>query len=540
MRCRTRMATLLTGVLLIALAAAPTTVAQGTGSVTYLTAEGFYLDVGTAAGLSVGDTVTVVREGQTVAKGQVLFVAETSASCALLEGEVREGDRARFLVPEGTALPERIEADPPQADEAQVPAVTRRTLDRSAPARPINELDGRIALQLRSQVDDESGHDVMEPGISARLRLRNLFGSAHTLSVRARSRRTVRDREVGSDLRDAWNNRVYEVALEYDDSDSPLGYRVGRITANRVRGIGSFDGACADYRVKEDWSVGTFAGLSPDPTTSRVNPDDVKAGAFVNHQRGDWAGQRVDATLALAGSYHQGEIDEEFLYQQVRYSWGRSLSLYESAELALNRGWRGDEGASTLELDNILLSARWQPIDMLSLDGGYDNRRILRTWETRDTPDSLFDGSVREGWRLGAAARLTRDLRLSVQGNLRSVEGEADNTLTGHARISHRDMWSSGVAVDVRVAYYDSPYSTGVQPSLALARYVARRVRVSVEGGLRRYDYTGSDDSRTDAWIRPALSSSIGQRLYGQAYVEFTRGDMENTTRGFVELGYRF
>jgi hypothetical protein len=512
---------------------------QGTATISYVTEDGFYIDAGLSSGIATGDTIRVFRFGQELGAGVALFVAESSTSCELISGNlatIQVGDTVQFNIPDAVLDP--VDVSPVYTPTPAVPTTPARS--SRGTTIPRNDLDGRIGVQLRMQTDSESGHDVMEPGVSARLRIRNLFDTAVTFQLRARSRRTIRDREVGADLHDEWNNRVYEAALVFDDDASPLGYRAGRIYASHISGIGGFDGAYADYEIVDNWTVGAFGGLKPDPSTSRVNPDDVKTGLFINHEQGDWNSRRLSATLAFAGSYYKGEIDEEFVYQQLRYSFGRKLSLYESAEVAINRGWRKDASGSSAELDNILLNARYSPFDELNIDVGFDNRRILRTWDTRDSPDSLFNDKARQGWRLGASARLTRDIRLSAQTNLRTQEGGGDETITGHARLNHRNLFDSGVSGDIRVAYYNSPYSTGYQPSLGFAFHPWRNTRFSLEGGTRSYEYDRDTQALTDIWLQPSVSVNVGRHWYGQTYYEMTRGDVQNTDRIYLQLGLRF
>jgi hypothetical protein len=513
---------------------------QGRAAVSYVTADGIYINAGTNAGIAVDDTIRIIRDDEELATAIALFVAESSTSCEIVSGDLSDilvGDNVWFNQPERVLDP---------LNESPVygvtPAPTTPPPSSRKNSRPVvaNQIDGRIGIQLRMQTDSESGHDVMEPGVSARLRIRNLFASSVAFQFRARSRRTIRDRDVGADLHDEWNSRVYEAALVFDHEDSRLGYRAGRIYASHISGIGGFDGAYAEYEFKDAWTIGAFGGLRPDPSTSEINPDDVKTGVFLHHERGDNNTNRVSATLAIAGSYYKGEIDEEFVYQQLRYSVGRNLSLYESAEVAINRGWRKDASGSSTELDNILLRARFSPVDEISIDAGFDNRNILRTRETRDTPDSLFNDNARQGWRLGTTVKLNRDMRFSAQANMRTQSGEGDNTITGHTRLSHRNLFDSGVSGNVRVAYYNSPYSTGVQPSLGFAFYALRNTRFSLDGGSRSYQYDSGDDIQTDIWIQPSVSINIGRKWYSQAYYELTRGDLQNTNRIALELGMRF
>ena len=67
-------------------------------NVRYRSADTVYLEGGRAAGLSMGDRLEIVRDGEVVARIEVVHVSEHSSSCKILmeQQTIETGDRARF------------------------------------------------------------------------------------------------------------------------------------------------------------------------------------------------------------------------------------------------------------------------------------------------------------------------------------------------------------------------------------------------------------------------------------------------------------
>ena len=86
---------------LLAVLTAPFVVAgeETTCAVRYLSSDHVYLDAGSNAGLSVGMTVRVVRDGEAIAELEVVFTAGHSASCRIVSKvkDIVVGDTVVYL-----------------------------------------------------------------------------------------------------------------------------------------------------------------------------------------------------------------------------------------------------------------------------------------------------------------------------------------------------------------------------------------------------------------------------------------------------------
>ena len=505
--------------------------------VKYVAATGIYLDAGSDQGITIGDRAKVLREGEIVAHLEVTYVAASTAVCKLLEGAgIRLGDTALVAI-EASEPGKQTESG--AVPETNLPAVKPAIQQMATLSKPKTRLSGRIGVRMMIQDDLEAtDYDVTEPSVVGRLRAENLFGSYYTLSIRFRSRRVQRSADLSPDTRSEWNNRIYEVSFGYDNPDSPFRYNAGRIVSNRFAGIGTLDGAHAEMGNNGGVAFGLFAGTQPDYRTSRIGTEETKGGIYAAVERGDWSSRRVAGTLALAGRYQGGAVSQEFLYEQVQISSGRTWNLYQSGELEIYRDWRKEATGKSFGLSNLLLNGRWRPLDLVSFDLGYDNRTLVRTYDTRDTPDSLFDDALRQGYRAGVTLNLPYRIRLYTRAGLRVREGESQDTRTLSGGVSQRDLLGTGFMLTLQLNSFENRYSTGLQPSISLARYLFRTVYLNAQVGQSRYDLD-SGGQLVYSWSKLGASMSITRSWYASAYGEAYRGDNLTSNRLYLELGYR-
>jgi hypothetical protein len=188
------------------------------GEVKYISGTSVYIDVGEADGLAPGDTVSVVRGGSVLGRLIVTATAAHSSSCAPEGslGDIKVGDR---IIRAGS---ERL----PEEELPRIPA-REKTAGTSMAA---NLMHGRVAIgSLISEDLTSSGLDFSQPSMNARLKVENLGGMPLTLDLRQRLRYLGQGRQVAPDLEEnRWANRVYELALVYEEDESPLTLRFGR------------------------------------------------------------------------------------------------------------------------------------------------------------------------------------------------------------------------------------------------------------------------------------------------------------------------
>jgi hypothetical protein len=116
--------------------------------------------------------------------------------------------------------------------------------------------------------------------------------------------------------------------------------------------------------------------------------------------------------LAFGGVTSQafGLANRDFFFVQANHYSART-SVSFTQEVDANDGWRRVHATSRLSPTSTFASARHDVKPWLSVSAGFDNRRNVRVYRDRLTPETQFDDSYRQGSWQGAGLRMGRWLR---------------------------------------------------------------------------------------------------------------------------------
>jgi len=502
--------------------------------VKYLSSSMIYLTSGREQGVEIGNNGEVRRGGAVISRFEVVYVADNSCSARpdSSGGAIVVGDEAIIFIVHHPAVDSVTKAEPVELMpvESQPPRpVQHRKQER------INRLSGYVAVQGAAQDDLSSyNYDYQEPSLIVRSRIENIHNTHLTATVRLHARRTFRNQQG---ITTSWENRLYELSLVYENEESPWYAGFGRLIPVKVSNAGYLDGLLWEYDVTKRLIVGGFAGAEPDYATSRIQTDQRKAGLYAYYQAGDYQTRYVSGTVALVGRYTGSQISSETVYQQADASWGGKWWLSQSAELQINRGWRQKVTGKSLELGNFQSMIRYSPVAWWDISVGYDNFTATRTFDTKDTPDSLFDAHIRQGAHLGVNFNLLSNCRLYADGSLRSEEG--GYAKSGSFGAGCYNVLKSGVGVSASVNMFSNQYSQGWQPYVTVSRIFFDDLSVNLQGGLSSHSIAGGN-SMSDNWGRISGDYNLPWNSYIGGAFEVYRGNELKTNRMSVEMGVRF
>ena len=506
--------------------------------VRYLSADHVYLDTGSGGGLVVGMTVQVVRDGQALAELEVVFTAEHSASCKIISnvGEIRPGDRVVYDAASPATAP------PVAAVAGESRRRTRADFDKDAgvvsASGPV--LSGTIALQWGHT--DETADRGLETNLYSlpfRVRVARL-GNMLEFRARGSVRRIQRSGYYSSTLDREWRNRIQEVALVRDGRDLDWHFAVGRVGIRYTAAAGPFDGLSFNHRVGGGIRLGAFGGFAPEWGNLGFGTDDHLAGVtfHLNHRGG--AGGILDLVVAGVGRYRKGEISREYVTMTTTWNTGRRLSLLQAAEFDINRGWRKDAADAGLTVSSLALTGRYRFSRRIDVNLGYDDRKPVRTWETKSLPDELFTNAGRIGWRAGVNLRSAAGLGLNLSGTLRDDDRTGDTSTSWNARFYAPNWPLKRLSLNASVRGFDGPYLSGWAPMLGATKTTAGGLRLRLEGGY--YEYAGSmgDQQRSNTWFKLGAARDLSAHWSVSADYRNDWGDDIAGRRWFLELRHRF
>jgi hypothetical protein len=524
--------------------------------VRYVTADAVYFNGGSADGVRPGDYFWVMQNGQKILLLKVKYVA-THSACGLLKKEdgeaigndvaIKIDDAILCIIPqqeflartEPTAQPAATpRAGSPQKKTRVLAAAPKRRANR--PKKVDNVLNGQISLQSFGQKDrNPQQFDFLESSAYLRLDFERPAGLPLRLTARARSSRNYRQIGTNRTEQQPALHRVYEIALEYNSSASPVELAVGRTLRYELRGAGYLDGLVLGYRVNEIWKAGVFAGAQPDLYRYEFRADQKKLGGFVQMKTAPGKSAEINFGATAIGQYIRQQVSREYLAAQVDFNAARQLYLVQYFEIDFNRKWRRRMSASALDLSNAYFNATYYPRPSISFGASYDARRLVRTWETHSIVDSLFDQALRQGWRASVAFQPTALVRLALDGGLQKQKG-MPNGYSANVSANVANLWRSGIGINARLSYFSSGLSAGYYPGLDLSRSFFGVIYATLGGGAYIYRMGNGAPAQSNPWERLRLDANLTRRFCLSSTIENFHGDTMKFARGFVDLGLRF
>lgn len=481
-----------------------------------------------------GEHLTIRRGNKAIATLEVIGRSSRFISCKILSATaaVAVGDQAEYRESKIDQPPtEAVEAAPSQPATAAQPEPQPVPVPRNrTKSRPVR---GTVALQLHQYQAKGSDNSYSQPTLRLNLRAEELAGGLVGFQLRTRSRYYQSDREnVPTD----WNNRIYKASVRVGREEARYQTEFGRLISNKISGVGYLDGATARMRLGTSSQLGLFAGTQPDWQQLEGQASVNKYGAFYNFSRGKNA-HFLDSTVALAGEYTDGEVNREYIYLNNRYSSG-AFSLYQSAELDINRGWRSERASQSLALTNLFLQGSYRASDRVTYNLGYDNRQSYYTWDLRNQDEAFFESQTRRGFRASVSAKLFRDLRLNAGGGLNTREGE-DDTRNWYLNLYEPDLFRGGWSARGRVNGFRNPYTEGLNPSLQLGKRWGSGHQVWVGYSAYQYDYLRTGETRDNAYIQLEAYLNLGKHWFLSGQYEQNSGDDAEGQHIYIDLGLR-
>jgi hypothetical protein len=522
-------------------------------TVRYRSAGNVYLDGGRAKGLDVGDRLQVTAGRAVVAELEVLYVADQSASCRLASETrpVQVGDSAVRVARAVASAPAVAQAAPAKVSPpiTQAPPAPPRVAGTGSTAgAPFARVRGSASVGY-FQSSDHTGSGLGFSERTGRLDLTasEISGQPLSFTVRGRSRQDVRDR-VLSDRTPVSErtDRLYEVALRYEPPSDRFSLEAGRIGIYRFVGIGYLDGALVRYRPAQNLHVGAFGGRAVEIEGLGFNGTGAKYGAFVQLVPGGrYSMAGYDALLAVVRETAEGDVSREYLSLESRYSRGRRFSLFERAELDLNRGWRQEATGKSLQLSNVSLSGNLQVASSAWAYVSYDGRRNYRYFRNRLVPEEVFDDLLHQGLRaglnvsrpggFGASAGFGMTLK---EQDPRHPELNVANAYSFNGGLRHASLFGLSLGVD------GSGFSNGYTEGAVMSARAGRRFRaghvLDFSYGRSTYRVKATDEDRKTQWLRLMGRFELGRHAYLSGDLEYDQGDDLEGPRGLFEAGWIF
>jgi hypothetical protein len=499
-------------------------------SVSYLSGGTVYLNVGRDDGLYEGETVQVVRAGRSITTLEIVGVASHNASCRMVEpaATVRIGDLVRVPNP----------PSPPMA--VQTPPIARPGPSAGTRSQRGAAREGRIrgSADFRTvAVDDRtsSERDYTRPTVDLKAAGERILGSDFGFDLRIQTRQTIHVAVKGRNSRET-QVRLYRSSWYWRPTKPGLRVSVGRQMAADLSRVSTFDGLLAEYG-RARWSVGLLSGTQPDYSGYGYSTDIREHGGFVKYERQGTSTRQWSVTGGLVGSYYKGSIDREYVFAQWHGNTDR-LTTSLAQELDFNRGWKRSKGERVFSVTNSEAYCRFRVVESLAMESGFDDRRNVRLYRFKETPETQFDDTHRQGLWAGVSQSLRKRHHVELRAR---ASAEGSSRAVNSVNVNYSGSWPelSSLRVRTRSTRYDSGRACGWLHSLSAGCSVGTHLAVELTQGVRIED-PGDNRVEQMTWGQVDTDLSLGRHWSFSLSAEYGRGANEDHRTYYSGTRYRF
>jgi hypothetical protein len=519
-----------------------------------------YLEGGRTQGLSEGMKLLVVdanhaaRQGESVnasdpkvaAELEVSAVAETSSVTDIHNPKrpVKVGDLAYLSNTDTESLVQQRTLSSTRQYPAVISFTEGDTLDEEVrqeiprpPSPSVNRARGRIgfdAIETFSHgANTVTSNDL---GVVFRGDITRIAGTHWNLSGYWRGRITRESAAQQNTLQETLN-RTYHLNLTYDNPNSALVAGFGRLYLPWAPSLDTIDGGYFGVHLSKGTILGVFGGSTPDPSSWDYSPDRIIGGAFVNFEGGEFNSWHYSSTFGGGISMIKWQIDRPLVFLEDSLSYGRTIALYESAQLDDPSG-NSVTTSPGPGLGRNFTTLRINPYPRVEFDANYNYFRDVPTFDTTLVGTGLLDKFLFQGFSAGGRVEVLRQVWISSTLGRSTRSGDAKSSLNQMYGLTFGQVPVVRLRVDIHYSRFNSSFGDGHYESVSLSRQLSDHLRLEALIGQQNFGSTLTTGNRS-RFLTGTVETTLGPHYYLQSNFTTNRGDLSYDQFMF-SMGYRF
>ncbi len=508
--------------------------------INYMSKDFIYLKGGIKSGLASGDTLTIHRKRKLVAVLVVEHASNYSSSCKVIleKGLVVLGDKAKAK-PKSLKI-EGIKKEEPDTLVSRTRELPEQHIKGDA-AKAFARLRGYAAYQLYFEEGLASDKwEVGKQNIRVDFRVSELLNSDYNLRFNMYA---SQDNNLfsQSEQRQNWDNRVNQFVFGYQNPNSAVSYELGRVVPQNISSIGYIDGGAFKIQANQNQYIGGFFGNIPRMLYYETPISIQKYGGFYGFDFGDRKNTRLENMLGFGGEYDGLVISREFLNLRNNLYLSKNLSISQTSEIEVNRGWRKEKTRKDFSLSSMYAHGNWKATQKLSFGIQYDTRKNYYRLDMRSFADSLFDDATRHGLKANTYYRFLPSSSVYLSVGQTRFQNRGDIPYNYNLGLNVSNFILKRIYVNASYTGFNSETNNGYNTSLFLRKSFLNGNNLSFGYGKYEYKYNSTTVSRIQSnWIRTGTTLQMIYNTYVTVNYEYNWGQVQNGHRGFWETGYRF
>lgn len=519
-----------------------------------------YLEGGRSQGLAEGmklvieDSNLPAKQGDSVdsadprivAELEVSGVAETSSVTDIHAPKrpVKVGDLAYLSSVDAAALIQQRTLSATRQYPVVISFTEGDTLDEEArqevprpPLPSVNRARGRIGFDYIDTISHGSSSvNSSDVGMVFRGDITRIGGTYWNLSGYWRGRLTKTTAASQQTLQNLIN-RTYHLNITYDNPNSDYVAGFGRLYLPWAPSLDTIDGGYFGKRLSKGTTLGIFGGSTPDPSSWDYSPDRVISGAFINFAGGAYNALHYSSTAGAGVSMVKWQIDRPFVFVEDSVSFGRTVAVYESAQLDAPKG-NSSTPSPGAGLGRSFFTLRVQPHPRVELDLNHTYFRDIPTFDPTLIGTGLLDKFLFQGFSAGARVEVMKQVWVSTNLGRSSRTGDATSSLNEMFGLTFGRLPWAHLRADAHYARFNSSFGSGSYQAFTLSRQMSDRLRLEVLAGQQNFSSTITTNNRS-RFVTGTVETTLGPHYYVQGSFTTNRGQLSYDQFMF-SLGYRF
>jgi hypothetical protein len=335
-------------------------------------------------------------------------------------------------------------------------------------------------------------------------------------------------------------NRTYQIGFTYNSPYSPDTIGIGRLYLPWAPSLSTIDGGYFGRRVGDFFTVGVFAGSTPNPTSWSYNPDQQIAGTFVSMERGDFDSFHIMSTAGLAMTSIDWRVARQFAFFENNFNWKRYLSVYSSVQVDTARTSPLPGGGSNpTGISQTYNSVHFQPIKLLTLGVNYNYFRNLPTFDPRLIGTGLVDNYLFQGFSGDLRVDLPKQVCMYAGIGQSKASTDTKSSLNDAFGITLGNLFRTGLSLGLHYSKFDSSFGGGGYESVSLSRNLSEKLRLQILAGNQEFDSPLTANTAAK-FIDATLDWSIGRRYFIEGLYGWYDGNVLRYNQWSALFGYRW
>ncbi len=447
------------------------------GQVSFVSSRNVYVKFRSTQGILAGDTLFSSSNGKTVPILVVNNLSSTSCVCSIINDiTLSVADQVIAKIKDNQkkeTASEKMAIEDPSLPIAAVPVISDSlSMHQEAP-------DDKLKQRIRGSISANSYSDFSNTGAANSQRFR------YTLSLNAKniadSRFSIDSyisfRHKSGEWADVKSNlfnalKIYNLSLSYEPDKTTI-LSIGRRINSNIASMGAMDGLQLQKEFGR-FSVGALAGFRPDYATYGFNSDLLQYGGYAAFNS-KIPGVVNESSAAFMQQMNGSKTDRRFVYFQHSNSFIKNLYFLGTFEVDLYKlkiDSLGNETSSgTFDPTGLYLSLRYRLSQKLTISGSYDARKNVMYYETyKSFIDRILENELRQGFRLYASYRISRNLSFGLQGGYRYMKSDPNPSTNIYSYLTYSQVPLLKLTATISGTYLQSSYINGLVGGINISR----------------------------------------------------------------------